>query len=195
MAGDLLLYYNILETSLPYDTDVDMSWDGGTLPGYDKAPPLPEQEVLHFPEAITGLVGSTASLPTINNVPMSAALVAQNDNYHFRWESWSGSTPDLLGTEIIFTVYGPTDFGVAPGFDVVGDNPFFTKFAQIVCKSCVPTPDSRASGLTSMPNTQPQGEDPNSQSRTSPITKPTTRPSHSATRKFRPDWSASPYRR
>lgn len=132
-ADDLLLYYNILETTIPYDTDVDMSWDGGTLDGFDRAPPLPEQEVLHFPEPIRGLVGSTSSLPTINNVPMSSGLVASDNDYHIEWESWSGQTPDLLGTQIIFTVYGPVNFGDAANFDVAGDNPFFTKFAQIVC--------------------------------------------------------------
>ena len=46
-------------------------------------------------------------------------------------------------------------------------------------------------GLTSMANTQPQGGEPNSQSRTSPITKPTTRPPASATRNCRPACPAS----
>src|SRR5664279_4344814 len=46
----------------------------------------------------------------------------------------------------------------------------------------VPMPPSRACGCTSMANTQPQGGDPNSQSRTSPMTKPTTCPCASATR-------------
>ena len=38
----------------------------------------------------------------------------------------------------------------------------------------VPMPDWRAPGSTSMANTQPQGGEPNSQSRTSPMTKPAT---------------------
>ena len=57
--------------------------------------------------------------------------------------------------------------------------------AQIASSSFVPTPASRASGRTLTPNTQPQGGEPNSQSRTSPTTKPRTAPPLSATRKKR----------
>ena len=45
---------------------------------------------------------------------------------------------------------------------------------------------------TLIANTQPHGGEPNSQSRTSPMTKPTTRPSASATRKCRASSPAAP---
>ena len=57
--------------------------------------------------------------------------------------------------------------------------------AQIASSRRVPMPSSRASGRTSIANTQPQGGEPNSQSRTSPMTKPTTSPPASATRNWR----------
>ena len=47
-------------------------------------------------------------------------------------------------------------------------------------------------GMTSMANSQPQGGAPNSQSRTSPITKPHTRAVASATRKWRSPWPLMP---
>ena len=51
--------------------------------------------------------------------------------------------------------------------------------------SWLATPDWRTCGSTSIAKTQPHGGEPNSQSRTSPIRKPTTRPSISATRNQR----------
>jgi len=64
------------------------------------------------------------------------------------------------------------------------------KPAEIASSRREPTPACRASGWTSIPNTQPQGGEPNSQSRTSPMMKPTTREPVSATRNWRP--SAAP---
>src|SRR5664279_6623635 len=54
--------------------------------------------------------------------------------------------------------------------------PVRRKAALMASSSRVPTPPRRNAGSTSMAKTQPQGGDPNSQSRTSPMTKPTTCP-------------------
>ncbi len=59
------------------------------------------------------------------------------------------------------------------------------KPSQIASSSRLPMPARRASGRTLIANTQPQRGEPNSQSRTSPMTKPSMRPAASATRKKR----------
>jgi hypothetical protein len=57
--------------------------------------------------------------------------------------------------------------------------------SHITSNSWLPTFCSRTPGSTPRAMIQPQGGDPNSQARTSPTMKPSSRPSSSATRKKR----------
>lgn len=130
-ADDILIYFSDIQDGQtgdflhnPYDVDVDLEWEGGSLSGFDRAPALGRTEVLRYPQDIA---------PTINNVPISADLVEEDTEYEIEWVNESGASDDLVGTEIVLTVYGPANLGTTAKFDVAADNPFFNRLARMVC--------------------------------------------------------------
>lgn len=135
-SDDLLLWlsnHNTTTDQFPYDQDVDLSWSGGTLGGlgFPEAPPLNDVDVIHFPENLI-LTTTSAGTPTINNDRMSDALVPIDTQYHFEWDEADDET-DLMGTQIVMTVYGPTNLGDSENFESLPDNPFFNRLARMVC--------------------------------------------------------------
>ena len=117
-----------------YDADVEMEWDGGTLDAFSRAPALPDLDIIRFPQEIVFDDGVTITHPTVNNDPMSAALVGLDTEYEIEWTEESGASEDLVGTEIVMTVYGPANLGPSNAeYDVLADNPYFNRIARMVC--------------------------------------------------------------
>lgn len=139
-SDDLLIWFSDIQNLQtgefllnPYGADVEMAWDGGTLDGFDRAPPLAETEVVRFPQDIVLTDGVTTTMPTVNNVPISSDLVATDTEYEVEWTEESGAGTDLMGTEIVLTVYGPANLGTTSQYDVAPDNPYFNRIARMVC--------------------------------------------------------------
>ncbi len=70
--------------------------------------------------------------------------------------------------------------------------PATRKLSQIASNSREPRPCTRCRDRTCTAKTQPLGEEPNSQARTSPMMKPSMRPARSATRKTRESSGRAP---
>lgn len=144
VADDFLIYINDnVQDLITYDSDLQVRWDGGSLgnKGFQTAPERDETtDVVHFPDDITG-PGGTSAVPTVNGAPMSATATAAAASYQIQWErSTLASTENLLGTQIIVTIYGPSNVGEAADDDGNGtidyqveDSPYLSRLSHMVC--------------------------------------------------------------
>lgn len=149
LANDFLIYINDnVQDLITYDSDLQVRWDGGSLgsKGFRTAPERDDTaDVVHFPDEITGpavgTTGATFAHPTVNGVQMSATPFAAASEYHIEWDrSTLASNENLLGTQIILTIYGPSNVGEAQDDDGNGeidyqneDSPYLSRLSHLVC--------------------------------------------------------------
>ncbi len=133
-AADLIFYvsdFDALNPALPYDEDLDINWEGGTLAGrgYAVAPAQAVDSALHFPEDVAGPGG--AGEPHLNGAALGANPIPATGAYQIEWEpaAWG---EHLVGMNITVQLYGPANLGDA-GAPQMADLPYFNRIASLVC--------------------------------------------------------------